>query len=457
MRRSGIIGAALALACIASAPAAAQQVAVSFGSDQPSLQTTVPARVSGQLTVQFHGDPAAGCARWGLCGYGGTVSWRPAATASLIVSRTLGRHPSTTVTYLPSFLPGPLPPGGVTTADVALDAGTSPPAGSRCVDAASTGGFLPFVVRAGHVVVSLAGATPSLFLTRCAGPRDLDVIPELPVRSLSVAALRRGRTTISLAASRPLSAHGFSGSISSTIVLRLGVPGRTTRSSPTSGFPRGRSTRVREIDVGYRATISGSVVEQVRGAANPLLCAPLGSCGLTGTIKETPRAESGHATLTVQERASRPRRTLLAAVGLAPGPAPGVTGFGAVLWRGAGSMVADLTQGPERCVDTVTLASGSLLMATSHSRLTVSYVPGAFAAPGATRCPGPLPTDTIAAAGDVPVSTLGRGTTRIRLTTGFTATDDGYTIGFVPNLTLTLTPITHRTRIVMFPPGASPL
>ena len=68
MRRSGTIVAALALAGIASAPAAAQQVTVGFGSDRPSLQTTVPVRVTGQLTVQFHGDTAAGCARWGLCG-----------------------------------------------------------------------------------------------------------------------------------------------------------------------------------------------------------------------------------------------------------------------------------------------------------------------------------------------------------------------------------------------------
>ena len=61
------------------------------------------------------------------------------------------------------------------------------------------------------------------------------------------------------------------------------------------------------------------------------------------------------------------------------------------------------------------------------------------------------------AAGVVPVSMLGRRTTRIRLTTGFTAADDGYAMRFVPDLTLTLTPVTHRTRIVTLPPGVSPL
>ena len=102
---------------------------------------------------------------------------------------------------------------------------------------------------------------------------------------------------------------------------------------------------MREIDVGYRATISGSVAEQVRGAANPLLCAPLGSCRPDGhdhadtAFGERPRHADGPGL------ASRPRRTLLAGVGLSPGPAPGVTGFGAVRWTG-GSMASDLTQGP---------------------------------------------------------------------------------------------------------------
>jgi hypothetical protein len=52
---------------------------------------------------------------------------------------------------------------------------------------------------------------------------------------------------------------------------------------------------------------------------------------------------------------------------------------------------------------------------------------------------------------------LGRRTTRIRLTTGFAAADDGYAMSFVPDLTLTLTPVTRRTTIVTLPAGVSPL
>jgi hypothetical protein len=211
---------------------------------------------------------------------------------------------------------------------------------------------------------------------------------------------------------------------------------------------------VREIAVGYRATITGSVVEQVRGDPNPLLCAPLASCGLTGTISLTPHAGSGHATLTARELASRPQRTLLAAVGLSSGSAPRVSAFGETQWSGGGSVVADLTQGSERCVDAARLGSGGLLMVTSHGRLRVAYTPGALVGVAdETRCPGPLPNNAAAAAGGVPLSMLGRRTTQIRLTIGSTTADDGYTTRFVPDLTLTLTRVTRRTRIVTLPPG----
>ena len=459
MRRLRTLVVALALTCAAPVPAVAQSVGVGFAGGQPTLQTTIPIRVSGQLTVQFHGDTAAGCARWGLCGYSGTVSWRPPQDGSLIVSRRLGARPSTTVIFVPSFSAGPTVPGGVTTADVVLNAGPSAPPAAHCVDVATTGEFVSLPVRAGRVTVSLAGAGPPLLMTRCAGPRDPDVIPDLPVRSLSVTAVERGHTTISLAASRALSAHGFAGTVSSTIALRLGTPGRTTRASGSPGRPGGRSTRVRKIDVGYRATISGRVVALLRGDANPLLCAPLGSCGLSGTITLTPHAGSGHATLTAEERASRPRRALLAAVGLSGGSAHGVIGFGSVHWSGAGSTVADVVQGSARCNDAARLDSGGMLLTTTRGRLRVSYTPDGFVSgtSGVTHCPGPLTGTTAVAAGSVPVAHLGRGVTTIHLTTGITAADDGYAIRFVPDLTLTLTRLTRRTTVITFPPGELPL
>lgn len=459
MRRRRAIVLVGALACFAPAPASAasaQLQSVAFGGP-PSVQTAIPVRISGQLTVQFHGDPAAGCARWGVCGYGGTVTWRPPSRGVVEINRTLGRHPLTTVGFLAAIEAAQLP-GGVTTADVALDA-TPPVPGSHCVDAAATGQVTEFPVRRGRVVVSLAGATPTLLQTRCAGPRDADVVPELPAPSLALAALRRGRTTVSLEASRALHAHGFTGSIDSTLVLRLAAPGRPSSTS-TPSPPSGRGVhRVREIDVGYRATISGTVSEVVRGAGNPLMCGPLGACGTTGTITLAPRARADHAALSAEELVTRPRGRLLAAVGLAPGTAAGVTGFGVVDWRSGGSITADLTQGPNRCHDAAVLGAGSLLLVSSQGRLRLSYFPGPFLGvlAGATRCPGPLSSQSMAtAAGSVALGSLRRRTVQIRLDTGFSAPDAGYAVRFVPHLVVTLTRLRVRTTVVTLPAGVVP-
>ncbi|MGZ4193063.1 MAG: hypothetical protein ACXVRW_11470 [Solirubrobacteraceae bacterium] len=458
MRRRGAIVLAGALACFAPAPASAasaQLQSVAFGGP-PSIQTAIPVRISGQLTVQFHGDPATGCARWGVCGYGGTVTWRPPSRGVVELSRTLGRHPVTTVGFLPS-IEASLVPGGVTTADVALDAAPPVP-GTHCVDAAATGQVTEFPVRRGRVIVSLAGAAPALLQTRCAGPRDADVVPELPAPSLALAALRRGRTSVSLEASRALHAHGFTGSIDSTLVLRLAAPGRPSSTSTPSPSSGQGVNRVREIDVGYRATISGTVTEVVRGAGNPLMCGPLGACGTTGTITLAPSARTDHAALSAEELVARPRGRLLAAVGLAPGTAAGVTGFGLVDWLRGGSITSELTQGATRCHDAGALGAGSLLLASSQGRLRLSYSPGPFLGvlAGATRCPGPLSSQSVAAAGSVALASLRRRTVQIRLDTGFSATDAGYAIRFVPDLVVTLTRLQVRTTVVALPAGVVP-
>lgn len=455
MSRRLAIALAGAFACVAPSPVAAQVQSVTFGGP-PGVQTTIPVRITGQLTVQFHGDPAAGCGRWGLCGYRGVVTWRPPSRGMLVVSRTLGRRRATAVAFLPSLAASPLP-GGVTTANVALDA-TPPLPGTHCVDAGSTGQSAPFPVRHGRVIISLASAEPSLLRTRCAGPRDADVVPELPAPSLAAAALMRGRAVISLATSRALTAHGFTGSIGSTLVLHLGVPGRPRRTAPPAPTPGRGANRAREIVVDYRATISGTVTEEVRGAGNPLMCAPLGACGMTGTITVAPRARSDAAHLTAQERLTTPRSRLLAAVGLARGTAGSVTGFGTVEWSRGGAISSDLTQGTVRCHDAAALGGGFLILVSSRGRLHVSYSPGLFLGELAstTRCPGPLATESPATVGSVALASLDRRTVRIRLDTGSSFLDDGYAVRFMPHLAVTLTRVRTRTTVIALPPGIVP-
>ncbi len=450
MRWLAAIATAGTVLCGAAAPAGAQLILFGAGGG-PTLRTSVPARLSGELTVQFHGDNAAGCSRWGLCGYSGTVSWRPPPGGSVEIVHTGGRHPSSWVDLIPSIANAPVLPGGTTSAHVVLAAGPSTPE-THCVDAATTAEATSFPVARGRVTISLGQATPLLFTTRCAGPRDADILPLLPARTLSLSGLERGRTTVSLAVSRAWSGHGLTGTLTSTLALRLGRPGRTQRVQST--FGRGPE-RIQIIKVTYRATLSGTVVEEVSGATNPLVCGLLGACGLTGTITLTPRAHTDHAVLSAQQLAANPVRRLRAAVGLAPGPAPGVRAFGVVQWSSGGSLGSDVTQGAEHCHDAGPLGTGAVLISMSGGHVHATYGIGTTfgGAPAATRCPGPLSATGPAATGTAPLSALTRRVVRFSLTTGSTGTDAGYRVRFVPHLTLTLTRLRTSTTVVRQPAG----
>jgi hypothetical protein len=256
--------------------------------------------------------------------------------------------------------------------------------------------------------------------------------------------MERGRTTISLSASHPLEAHGFVGSITSTIVLHLGRPGRP-RTDNDSGS-RDKTKPGREIDVAYRATLSGSVVEEIRGAANPLECGPVGSCGLAGTITLSPQVQTTHASLTVDASATTPDREILAAAGLSPGSPGGVVGFGLVSWPAGGTILSDVTQGAEHCRDNGAYGGGELLIVTSGGRWRVSMPLGLPAS--RTRCPGPMLDSGFIGAAGTPLSSLDRKTVRIALTNGTTVADDGYRVRIVPYLTLTLSRLRVRTKAI---------
>jgi hypothetical protein len=440
--RRGIL-AACAAAAVAPTAAVAQPILLEPGGPA-TVETSIPVRITGELSVQFHGDPAAGCARWGLCGYSGTVSWQPPPTASMQIERTLGRHRQLAILLFPALTDGPRVAGGTTSASVTLASGASSEPANRCVDATGVGQGESLLVRHGRVTFSLARESPTLLVTRCAGPRDADVLPHLPTPTIPVATMERGRTTISLGASHPLEAHGFVGSITSTIVLHLGRPGRPRTESNTKS--EGPTKPGREIDVAYRATLSGSVVEEVRGAANPLECGPLGSCGLIGTITLSPQVQTTHASLTVDARATTPHSELLAAAGLGPGSPGGVVGFGLVSWPRGGTSLSDVIEGAEHCRDNGAVGGGELLIVTGGGRWRVSMPLGLPAS--RTRCPGPMLKGGFIGAAGTPLSSLDRKTVRMALTNGTTVADDGYRVRIVPYLTLTLTRLRVRTKAI---------
>src|SRR4051794_13110463 len=76
MRVRAIAGVLAAATTLALAQAAAADA-------KGDRLTTIHTRATGSIRVDWHGDPAAGCAAAGMCGYSGTTDYGPAAGADI--------------------------------------------------------------------------------------------------------------------------------------------------------------------------------------------------------------------------------------------------------------------------------------------------------------------------------------------------------------------------------------
>jgi hypothetical protein len=248
--------------------------------------------------------------------------------------------------------------------------------------------------------------------------------------------------TLALASSKAFASHGFAGTVQSTLALALGRPGRPTRAH--SGTLPGS----RQITVLYRARLSGSIAEHFGGAADPDVCTPLGSCGLTGTETLTPHA-GGEASINAIARASTPAEDLLAAVGVGGRRrVKGVVVTGAVSLDGGGAAEA-VEQGTETCHDSAPLGAGAgtILLGTSRGQLRADYLAGFGTFAARTRCPGPAVAGAAAlATGAIPVTELAHRTIRLSLTHGGTFADYGYGVHTLSHLELTLTRVRVSVR-----------
>ncbi len=454
MRRPlATIAAALLAVCAAgatvlAAPAGADTsylVAVGGGA-KPISFTQVPARLEGQLTVQFHGDRAAGCAARGLCGYSGTVVWQPPRTGSLgiVTYREGGKIEHQASLDLTGFNgPAPFSPGGgVATADVTSQPAAPGASRPACTDAAPTAAILDLPLRGHAVLFAIARATPGLTSTRCAAPLGGDFAHALAPALLSLRRLLRGNIGISLASSGAFAGGGFAGSVSSTVRLSLGRPTtQPTSQSGSNGPVRGSTVRLRSVDVRYRATIAGRVLGTLRG--DPRSCSLLGSCGADSSFELRPGAMRGVLDVTALTPARRPLRDVLTALGLRTGGnSRGISMFGSVSLSGPGTFAAGFTQGAVSCHDSVPLGPSVLPLQIAGGSVSATFVPSQDGLH--TRCPGPLiDSSTALATGSAPLRVLGRRTATIALGAGAALLDDGYVGRTISDLRLTVT----RTRI----------
>ncbi|MGH2914625.1 MAG: hypothetical protein ACRDMX_06535 [Solirubrobacteraceae bacterium] len=456
MRRAALI--ACCVSAVLAVPAAADasvSTTTLYGSvdGAPIVeQRSAPLSATGQLTVDFHGDAAADCAQLGVCGYSGWVAWRPASgTLQMVGSRSHGHLRWAASLQLDGGGPGPTQSGSVTTADVQRTAGTG---AGTCLDAEPAGTEIPLAPHGAGLSLDLAHTVQGLLGDRCAGPRAASLLPSAAVpRSV----LERGLAAVSLTASHPFSADGFTGTVQSTVVLRIGRLGRVTRVASGQPFP-GR--RYRQLTVDYRASIAGSIVERFAGAPAAAICGPLDSCGASGAITLAPNAH-GRAQLSLMAPASVPAARLLAAVGIGrAAPAGAYSGFGQVQWSAGGTLASAFDQGSVACRDSSGLGGDAILLAVARGRGGASYLKPLFAfdgPPPGTVCPGPVANAGLLGAPAAPQSVaLTRRTITIALRTGFPSQDDGYSGTITPRLTLRLTRVGAHLHIIRLPPGVIP-
>jgi hypothetical protein len=421
----------------------------SFGTSGRILsQLDVPLCATGLLTVTFAGDPAAGCAAEGLCDYSGTETFDPDGDGDLSLVTTAHRGRRSTSGSL--FLGGNSSP--VTSAvQRTVSSGTTSETTACSDDVGGGEGFGEFFTlnaTGGRMTIDLAHAQQSLVGSRCAGPIGVDIASAMPSRTVELRTMERGETAIDLTGGGTFAAHGLSGTVTSTIVLRLGRP-RRERETPVDA-PPGHATHARlerSATADYRiARLTGTAVATVQGSATPAVCGPFDACGLSGTIAVLPGTSArGSASLFALDRGAT-RGELLAQLRGAGPPSTKLIGGGVALIRG--QVQADLTQGGT-CSDSVALDQFSIQLARLGRRFRVSLAPSDSQAadPLRTRCPGPDLGSHMLAGETVPASVLRRPSFTVALR-GLAFSDGPYRVTTRSSLTLTLRRTATRVRTI---------
>jgi hypothetical protein len=477
--------AALAAIALTLPPGASAQIAISPTTDIPVDGFITDLRISGSMTVDFHGDAAAGCASVRLCGVSGTVTWRPAGPASLFgySYREGGKRYLAAVAIIGDEV-GERDP--IRSTARVRRAGANGAADAVCTDLTlQQFSAVPVDAQQGTSlelrVIGLAGTTfapAEILRTRCAGPMTRDVSGLLPAHSVTVRTLLRGHRTLDYSADRSFSAHGLTGTVHSTVKVHILRGQRFTEDEEGRPAPGARRIPMRAIDVTYRVEeVSGQIATDVTGLADPDLCGPLDACGLMGSVTVAPKASAGEAHLFASASIRHSRHDLRRALGLAGGGhrPRDVLRYGIVVWPEQGSIHSELARdGLPDCTDDLPLTvDGDLGLEFSGNRVRASYGNSLFGDdPVKTRCPGPSGADVTGGASfataAIPLSAFRHSRVTLHLGRSYDYTSDGYSGSAHPDVTVVL----RRTRVREyidrtyvagdnfgqdFPPGVRPI
>jgi hypothetical protein len=429
----------------------------------PVGPATIPVRTEGSVQVEFTQSAAGGCPS---CAANGTLSWEPTGDAQLEIE-PVGSGARSRLRGLLVFFGGLGEAGPRTTSHVTR----TKPDGSTgiCSDARTSDLLvLDFSARSpSSLQARLARGAPDdvgIFRTRCGGPIERDLLAALPSATLERSTLVSGRATVDLSGTRQFTAPGVSGTVRSSLRLRLAAP-RREPPEPRLPAPRTVSGRaIRTVTATYSlARISGSVETSFRTVAERSVCEPLDACGASGSIRLEPLASSGRATFVAYGSARRTSaRGLRAALGLVPGRRPrGVTVLGGAQWeQDAGRAIESFTDGAGTgCSDSVPLPVGFISFWVGPRRAFASFARGADYAldPFRTRCPGPSLVDAAQdhplATGSVPRAAFRRREVVIQLARGRAFDSEPYRGQTSAALTVVLRRLSVRDRIEPNPTG----
>jgi hypothetical protein len=448
MKRAWVVLIVLPLAALVAVSVAQAQTSVGvqlFGiaaGGKVLSQTSIPVQVQGDLVVSFHGDPATGCVASGLCPYSGTIVVRPQTGDVAVATYRQGGR----IRHLVSVALGLGQNGYTTSARVQRSVPGGPAA--TCADASPSpfGGETAGVIAGRLVTIRVLDTNGSLLTTRCAGPTDADLAGAAPAVTIPMARLMRGRTTLDLSGTNTFASHGFAGTLTSTLTMKLGKP--QTQSGNGSPPPGVKTQPTRIVTehlslVGVRGQLSAAF----SATGNPIVCGLLDSCGASGTLTldNTPRLASAQVIATAP--ASRPYRDFLTALGLSrSGRAHGIALAMLVSWQA--DVSATVSQPGGTCTDTAPIGGVSLTFVTGQGSL------GGFVGPWRTRCPGPaLINATPFLTGAFDPSVLGRRDLTLTARATGSLSDGGYVIVPRGSLSIVLRRGTVSQQVVAQPAG----
>jgi hypothetical protein len=161
------------------------------------------------LTVDFHGDPATGCADHGLCDTAGTLHYRLANGNAILFAFGSGNVLSGSGSAIRAAR---------TTASVTTAGATTPckdsvrsPAALLGLDSHST-----FYFGRSPLTEGTGIDLGEIFATHCAGPVMADVARGLPRRQFPKHYAHRKRITLDLTGAMPWAGESFAGTVTAT-------------------------------------------------------------------------------------------------------------------------------------------------------------------------------------------------------------------------------------------------